>query len=197
MLTEPRNAVLKQFEVAFRYDDVQLHVTESARRAIARDAHKRGTGARGLRSRLKQLLSRAEYEAPQHAGCEVLLDAGGAHPCHHAASKMSCLDLLALISLWRRASVVCKLVHVSTLHHGNSMHQCAGLMLLDSMQTSTALLSATRNRITRARAWSSHPMQRTRSPKPRRTLRRRRTAMRLRTTLGLTRSKLLRNVQPC
>lgn len=64
VLTEPRNALVKQYEKLFQMDDVQLEFTDDAVRAIAREALARKTGARGLRAILETLLLDVMYETP-------------------------------------------------------------------------------------------------------------------------------------
>ncbi|NJR43754.1 MAG: hypothetical protein HC767_14970 [Akkermansiaceae bacterium] len=55
----------------------ELEVTECAQRAIAREARRTGTGARGLRSLLEKMLLEARYQAPEHASSEILLSGQG------------------------------------------------------------------------------------------------------------------------
>ncbi len=64
ILTEPRNALARQYQKLFSYDGVELELTPEALRAIARQAVARGTGARGLRSVLEGVLRRTMYELP-------------------------------------------------------------------------------------------------------------------------------------
>jgi ATP-dependent Clp protease ATP-binding subunit ClpX len=64
ILTEPKNALVKQYQRLFSLEDVKLEFTEDALRAIARHAIKRGTGARGLRSICEQMLLDTMYELP-------------------------------------------------------------------------------------------------------------------------------------
>ena len=64
ILTEPRNAVVKQFQKLFEMEDVELDVTPEALTAIARRAIKRRTGARGLRSIIEQALLGTMYVLP-------------------------------------------------------------------------------------------------------------------------------------
>jgi ATP-dependent Clp protease ATP-binding subunit ClpX len=70
VLTEPRNALARQFRRLFAYEGVELEFTEGALRAIARQAIERGTGARGLRSVLENLLRRTMFELPGKQGTE-------------------------------------------------------------------------------------------------------------------------------
>ncbi|HLU80380.1 MAG TPA: ATP-dependent Clp protease ATP-binding subunit ClpX [Burkholderiaceae bacterium] len=64
ILTEPRNALIKQFQKLFAMEDVELEVLPEAVRAIAQRAIKRRTGARGLRSIVEQALLDTMYELP-------------------------------------------------------------------------------------------------------------------------------------
>ncbi|CAA6672984.1 unnamed protein product [Spirodela intermedia] len=59
VLTEPRNALVKQYKKLFQMNDVKLHFTENALRLIARKALAKNTGARGLRSILENILTEA------------------------------------------------------------------------------------------------------------------------------------------
>ncbi|XP_075063749.1 ATP-dependent clpX-like chaperone, mitochondrial isoform X1 [Mixophyes fleayi] len=64
ILTEPRNAVVPQYQALFNMDKCELNVTEGALRAIARLALVRKTGARGLRSIMEKLLLEPMFEVP-------------------------------------------------------------------------------------------------------------------------------------
>lgn len=64
VLTEPRNALIKQYKKMFSVNNVKLHYTEGALRKVAQKALAKSTGARGLRSILEQLLLEAMYEVP-------------------------------------------------------------------------------------------------------------------------------------
>ncbi|MFA7438438.1 ATP-dependent Clp protease ATP-binding subunit ClpX [Castellaniella sp.] len=64
ILTEPRNAVVKQYQKLFEMEGVELDVTPGALQAIAQRAIKRRTGARGLRSILEQSLLGTMYDLP-------------------------------------------------------------------------------------------------------------------------------------
>uniref|UniRef100_A0A4W3JTA4 Caseinolytic mitochondrial matrix peptidase chaperone subunit Xa n=1 Tax=Callorhinchus milii TaxID=7868 RepID=A0A4W3JTA4_CALMI len=64
ILTEPRNAVVPQYQALFSMDKCDLIVSEGALRAIARLALERKTGARGLRSIMEQLLLEPMFEVP-------------------------------------------------------------------------------------------------------------------------------------
>ena len=64
ILVEPRNALVKQYQRLFEFEDIELDVTEEALAAIADQALSRGTGARGLRAILEEVLLDVMYELP-------------------------------------------------------------------------------------------------------------------------------------
>ena len=64
ILTEPRNALVKQFTKLLAMDDITLTVTKDALSALAESAVKKGTGARALRSLLEKIMLDVMYEAP-------------------------------------------------------------------------------------------------------------------------------------
>jgi ATP-dependent Clp protease ATP-binding subunit ClpX len=64
ILTEPRNAVVRQYQKFFDLDDVELVFTEDALAATARQAEERKTGARGLRTTIEEVLLEVMYEIP-------------------------------------------------------------------------------------------------------------------------------------
>lgn len=64
ILTEPRNALVKQFEKLFEIEGVELEIEEGALKSVAQAAIKRRTGARGLRSILEKSLLDTMYELP-------------------------------------------------------------------------------------------------------------------------------------
>jgi ATP-dependent Clp protease ATP-binding subunit ClpX len=66
VLTEPKNAIAKQFKRLFELDGVELVFTPEALRAAARAATKLKTGARGLRTIIEQVLLEVMYEVPSH-----------------------------------------------------------------------------------------------------------------------------------
>src|ERR687891_366940 len=64
ILTEPRNALVKQFQRFFQFDDIELVFAEDSLEAIAEKALERETGARGLRSILEEILLEVQFELP-------------------------------------------------------------------------------------------------------------------------------------
>jgi ATP-dependent Clp protease ATP-binding subunit ClpX len=67
ILTEPRNALVKQYHRLFELDGVDLEFSEDALEAIADQAILRGTGARGLRAIMEEVLLSVMYEVPSRA----------------------------------------------------------------------------------------------------------------------------------
>jgi len=64
ILTEPRNALIKQYHKLFELDGVELEFTDDAVEAIADKAMERGTGARGLRAIIEEVLLHVMYDVP-------------------------------------------------------------------------------------------------------------------------------------
>ena len=78
VLTEPKDALVKQYQALFSMDEVELEFSEKALVATAEEALKQGTGARGLRSVLESTLLDVMYELPSMSGvsrCSVDEDA--------------------------------------------------------------------------------------------------------------------------
>jgi ATP-dependent Clp protease ATP-binding subunit ClpX len=70
ILTEPRNALVRQYRRLFELDGVDLEFTDDALEAIADQAILRGTGARGLRAILEEVLLSVMYEVPSRKDVE-------------------------------------------------------------------------------------------------------------------------------
>ena len=66
ILTEPKNALVKQYETLFKMDGVELEMTDKALERIAEKAAERKTGARGLRSITEKLMTDIMYEIPSN-----------------------------------------------------------------------------------------------------------------------------------
>ncbi len=64
ILTEPRDALVKQFKTLLSMDDVQLEFENNAVEAIAQEAHRRKTGARALRGIIEELMLELMYDLP-------------------------------------------------------------------------------------------------------------------------------------
>ncbi|MCD9187221.1 MAG: ATP-dependent Clp protease ATP-binding subunit ClpX [Pyrinomonadaceae bacterium] len=64
ILTEPKNALVKQYQRKFEFDNVGLKFTDGALKAIAREAHKRKVGARGLMMIMEEILLESMYHLP-------------------------------------------------------------------------------------------------------------------------------------
>jgi ATP-dependent Clp protease ATP-binding subunit ClpX len=78
ILLEPKNAIVKQYQKYFELEKVRLKFTDEATAAIAREALKRGTGARGLRAILEDVMLDVMYDLPSIPGlteCVITRDA--------------------------------------------------------------------------------------------------------------------------
>jgi ATP-dependent Clp protease ATP-binding subunit ClpX len=76
ILAEPKNSLIKQFRKMFEFEDVELDFTREALEAIADQALLRGTGARGLRAILEEVLLNTMYELPGRTDVSsVVIDA--------------------------------------------------------------------------------------------------------------------------
>jgi len=73
ILTEPKNAMVKQYAKLLSMEGVELEVRQSALKAIARKALNRKTGARGLRSILEQSLIDTMFELPNISNVEKVV----------------------------------------------------------------------------------------------------------------------------
>ena len=75
VLTEPKNALIKQYSTLFDMENVKLTITNDALIAIAKKAIERKTGARGLRSILERVLMQPMFEAPDKENlAEIVID---------------------------------------------------------------------------------------------------------------------------
>ncbi|MBQ5470777.1 MAG: ATP-dependent Clp protease ATP-binding subunit ClpX [Treponema sp.] len=72
IMTEPKNAITKQFKASFNMDDTELEFTPEAIEAIANESIIRKTGARGLRAIVESLLLNSMYEVPSIEGHKKL-----------------------------------------------------------------------------------------------------------------------------
>lgn len=70
VLTEPKNALIKQYQQLFHFDGVELEFTEQALIEIAEQAIQRETGARGLRSILESILRKTMFAIPSYEHVE-------------------------------------------------------------------------------------------------------------------------------
>ncbi|MBQ2955197.1 MAG: ATP-dependent Clp protease ATP-binding subunit ClpX [Clostridia bacterium] len=96
ILTEPKNALVRQYRKIFEMDGVELEFTEEALRAVAQKALKRKSGARGLRAIVEETLMETMYELPSEdnvSKCTVTEDSvkNGARPAltYDAESSVS------------------------------------------------------------------------------------------------------------
>lgn len=70
ILTEPKNALIRQTQRLFEMDGVKVEFTEEALRKVVELTLRKGTGARGLRSVLEQAMMDIMYEAPSQEGLQ-------------------------------------------------------------------------------------------------------------------------------
>ncbi len=76
ILTEPKNAIVKQYAAMLEIDGIKLNITKDGLSAIAKMAIERKTGARGLRSILEKILLKSMFEAPDKKDLqEIIIDA--------------------------------------------------------------------------------------------------------------------------
>ena len=73
ILTEPRNALVKQYKKMFELDNVRLKFTKNSLKAIARKALERKTGARGLRNVMETIMLDIMYKIPSMKGVRECL----------------------------------------------------------------------------------------------------------------------------
>ncbi len=64
ILKEPKNAILKQYRKLFSFDNIDIEFTDDAVKAVAELAKERGTGARGLRAIMEEIMQPIMYESP-------------------------------------------------------------------------------------------------------------------------------------
>ena len=75
VLTEPKNALIKQYSKLFELEDVELDIRQNALIEISKKAIERKSGARGLRSIMEEILLDLMYELPSLTGlCKVVID---------------------------------------------------------------------------------------------------------------------------
>ena len=73
IVTEPRNAVMRQYAASMEMDGVELEFSEDAVKAIAAKAIKRKTGARGIRSIIESFMIDAMFDLPSQTGRKKLI----------------------------------------------------------------------------------------------------------------------------
>ena len=73
ILTEPKNALVKQYQQLFLMDDVELEFEEDALLEIAKKAIVRKTGARGLRSILEEIMLDIMFDLPDYNGKTITI----------------------------------------------------------------------------------------------------------------------------
>ena len=83
ILTEPKNAIIKQYQKFLQLDRVELVFTNDALEAASEQALKQRTGARGLRSIIEDVLLEVMYEIPSRAGVKKVIINGDVITAHH------------------------------------------------------------------------------------------------------------------
>ena len=73
ILTEPKNALIKQYQTLFKMEKVELDFRKDALKSIAKLAIERKTGARGLRSILESILMDTMFDLPSHNNLEEVI----------------------------------------------------------------------------------------------------------------------------
>ena len=73
ILSEPKDALVKQYQKLFAMDGVTLDFTDGALRAIAKKAYEMKTGARGLRSIMEKLMTAYMYRIPSEPNLKTLI----------------------------------------------------------------------------------------------------------------------------
>ena len=76
IMTEPKNAITKQYKKMMRFNDVELEFTDDALRAIAQKSIKLKTGARGLRTIVEKAMLNLMYEIPSDSSVEKVIITG-------------------------------------------------------------------------------------------------------------------------
>ena len=94
ILTEPKNALIKQYQRLFEMEDVELTFSDEAVGMVARKAIERKTGARGLRAIMESILLDTMYDLPGLEGCEQVVISpevieGNARPLYIYSEKAS------------------------------------------------------------------------------------------------------------
>ncbi len=73
ILTQPKNALVKQYTELFAYDNVEFEAEDGALEAIAKKAYDRKTGARGLRAIMEETLTDIMFEIPSDDTVEKVI----------------------------------------------------------------------------------------------------------------------------
>ncbi|WP_141734884.1 ATP-dependent Clp protease ATP-binding subunit ClpX [Oligoflexus tunisiensis] len=102
ILTKPKNAIVKQFQKLFDFENVNLKFTEGAMRAVVKEALKRKTGARGLRAILEESMLEIMYEIPSEKSIkevviteELILNGAQAILVYRTPEEMAAINAAA------------------------------------------------------------------------------------------------------
>ncbi len=74
VLSEPKNALVKQYQKLFGMENADLQFTDDGLQAIARRAQEKDTGARGLRSIIEEVMLDIMFHLPEHPGASYVID---------------------------------------------------------------------------------------------------------------------------
>jgi ATP-dependent Clp protease ATP-binding subunit ClpX len=93
ILTEPKNALVKQYQALFSMENAELNFTEDALKLIAKKAHEKDVGARGLRAIIEDVMLDILYELPEQPPASKYLVTeevvAGRQPLFNSAVKKS------------------------------------------------------------------------------------------------------------
>ena len=73
ILREPKNSIIKQYELMFKMDGIKIEFSDDAVRAIAKKAMELKTGARGLRTIIESKMTRLMYDAPSFKDVDKII----------------------------------------------------------------------------------------------------------------------------
>ncbi len=73
ILTEPKNSIIKQYDLMFKIDGINIEFSENAIKAIAKKAMELKTGARGLRTIIESKMNKLMYEAPSYKDIDKII----------------------------------------------------------------------------------------------------------------------------
>ena len=96
ILTQPRNAIVKQYQKLLGMDNIELEFTEGAIKALAKEAYRRKTGARALRGIVEELMLDVMYEIPSRK------DVGKCTITEAMVEKRSTADLILHPASYRK-----------------------------------------------------------------------------------------------
>ncbi len=145
ILSKPKNAIVKQYQRLFEFENVKLRFTEEALRSISREAMTRKVGARGLRMILEELMLDLMYHLPSQKRVKEfevtkeMVENRNVEPPHHGESGLSFLVFESDIETARLRS------HRSfvrgTSHFGTAINLCVWGTVLTTNNPAHRVLS--------------------------------------------------------